>query len=232
MCICTYKFGVSIAIKGLISLLITNSLKSSYFYYYDKIKTFFFYFIINKFYFILLDFLYNYIKFGLIYSLENLFSVLLTTVIPRSYRHYFSVLALLGLSFNDLLFTQGELYNLPLVYNNYICTILTLYILFIVLIDCIYRFIKKGVYLKLNYPLVYNFLLILFSISFFLLVIFSCFYIIKVISIITGHILEYIDKYILKMMRFGGSSNPRGGFGQPSGGGGRPPRKPQGPQGP
>lgn len=140
------------------------------------------------------------------------------TIFPLIYLTYFCHSATRSWRFN------GELLSLNLEINSYICNILDLYLGFTLCLYVIHLVIKKGDKLKKSYPLVYNFIII---------GLFSCLVIIVIFFLYILHrFLNEIFSYVVKMManypRASGPSSTGGpgGFGQPSGGGGRPPEKP------
>jgi hypothetical protein len=95
-------------------------------------------------------------------------------------------------------------------------------------IVCFY--IQKGENLKSNYPLLYNTILILSGIVLLILAFSIYFYINKCLDYIISLIHLKFEDFIIKMMGFDSRSKAQqGGFGEPTGGGGKPPIKPGAP---
>lgn len=121
---------------------------------------------------------------------------------------------------------NGELLSLNFEINSYICNILYLYLDFTLCLCVIHLVIKKGDKLNKSYPLVYKFIVI---------GLFSCLLIIAIFFLYNLHgLLNEIIGFVVKMISFysrasgPSSTGGPGGFGQPSGGGGRPPNNPGG----
>lgn len=205
--------------------LIYNYINSIYLTY----RTYIFLYLINNYYFVLNNFLLNCKKGNIIFVLEQLiidiYPIIMPTLLNLIYLIFLTFLAHSGT------FIDGELLNLNLEINQMICKLLYSYLGFLLSLDVIYLIIIKGDKLKNNYSLVYNGLILIFLGG---LVIFTFLFLYNLNGLCINIIsltVKYIWGFIVKMMANPGSapSGP-GGFGQPVGGGGRPPKKPGGPQ--
>lgn len=131
-------------------------------------------------------------------------------------------------------FTQGELFELSLEYEIYIRNIVDLYIVFILDLKLCYILVINDKFKKDN-PLLYNALILIGTALLFIFAIMMCYKLNQFIVKILNKVVEWITNFILKMMGFRLRPSPPhqpGGFGEPSGGGGKPPKKPGGPQPP
>lgn len=122
-----------------------------------------------------------------------------------------------------------EIINLEI--NQMICALLITCLGFFICLDIIYIVVLNGDKLKKDYPSVYKCLIIGL---FFCLITLSIFFLFnlkelcfKIISLIIKNIGDFIVKMLTNPRSNPGSSGP-GGFGEPVGGGGKPPKKPGG----
>ena len=97
---------------------------------------------------------------------------------------------------------------------------------FLFLLEVCLFFINSS--FKTIYPNIYNIIILGITILLVLTILVLYFYLNKLISTLISKLFNKLEDYILRMMA--GPSNPQqpGGFGQPIGGGGKPPKKPGG----
>lgn len=79
---------------------------------------------------------------------------------------------------------------------------------------------------KVLFPYLYNIIIIVLAFLLFITSLVLYYYLNKLLSILIPKLCEKLEGYIIKMMAGPSRSNQPGGFGQPAGGGGKPPRKP------
>lgn len=131
-------------------------------------------------------------------------------------------------------FYQGELFELSPEISTCVCVILDTY-LYIILFLSLSRLLISNSKIKIQYPLIYNILIIIIFIILVILIIIFVYFLNKLLIIIMNKMIKIIVKNIedfIINMQVGGprsSGNLPGGFGQPVGGGGKPPRKPKDP---
>ncbi len=165
------------------------------------------------------------VKNSLVLGLErliiNIYHIL--HQIPNTYNYI--VIEIIILSYY---FQSSEI---PNTYNliTYLDCILYLYIGFIIIICLAYKLINSE--LKVNNPLIYYILIWVCIILLFILAFLFFVNLNKLILTIFKIMVEKLTNSIVNMMARGpiSSGNQPGGFGQPVGGGGKPPRKPEDP---
>jgi hypothetical protein len=163
-------------------------------------------------------------NYGIIVALERLILSIHSNVSYIRF-NFISIVFLAYLSYNGV-FIEGGLFNLSFEINTYISNIFISYLGFISIISIVSIFIIKGEIFKLNYPKLYNTILILSAIALLILSFYIFINIIRISVLILESIIEEIHAFILKIMAGEGfysrSCSQPGGFGEPVGGGGKP----------
>lgn len=216
-------------------IILKNYLHNFLSFYYDVCKKKLFLYIRNESG-IFNEVLYSCVKDSLVLGLERLIKNIYLFVNPNTYNfigiillsYYFHVnngesfILFVACAGNNLLFK-----SLVVDLNTYFSYILDLYIGFILILNFTYNLINSHEF-KVNNPLIYNIFIWVCIILLFSLAFLFFFYLNKLILTIIEIIVEKLVEFILKMMATGPgpSGNLPGGFGQPVGGGGKPPKKP------
>nr|YP_009317069.1 hypothetical protein [Pestalotiopsis fici]AOW71164.1 hypothetical protein [Pestalotiopsis fici] len=229
----------------LIKTIFKNYTNNFVYYYYYSVRTSFWSFIaeknvflitrfwsfiVKKNVFLITRFSINLVKGDFIIALENLIKDIYPIVFPKVGNFIVILLIRFNLHSYESFFIHEGLFELNLEINTYLCNIIDSYLGFVFIISLSYLLTYNKKF-KLNNPLLYN---IFITISVIILCFFAIVFFLNLNQIffyLFHKIVELVINYVLKMMGnlYRGPSSQPGGFGEPVGGGGKPPKEPGGP---
>lgn len=178
-------------------------------------------FLLKKIHIIFTNFIRNYVRYNIIEALRLAILDLYNNFYPNKItRISLNILGIMLLFNPEILsWMDGDI-------QTCVSNIFNAYLSFIYILRFSVAIISDPS-LKEKFPLFYNFFVFRSSLILITLASIIFFNLNTLFSIIINKIMEFIENFIWKMMGiYGPRSNPQpGGFGQPSGGGGKPPPK-------